>query len=522
MRTRDYLILYLAAELVLIGVAIFQSMPGYMDADYYMAGGLQIKRGNAHFEPYLWNYLGGAEKLPVESFQYWMPLTAVFSFGGMALLGSNTFTAARLLLILLAGLTAPMTAAFAFRYSMKRRIGWFAGLLAIFPGFYLPFLTTTDAFAIYMVVGGLLLFGLDHLSPQKYLWLSLSSGFCAGLLHMARADGLIWLMLVFITYLLWGIAKRLSPWRVLFSVILIAAGYLSITSPWYWRNLGAFGSLFPPGSSKTLWLTNYDELFRYDTSGLTLHHWLQSGWAAIIRVRVWAIIQNLQTLLAVQGSVFLLPLILLGAWKQRHRLSVQVSSFYWLMLFLGFSILLPFPGVRGSFFHSGSSVQILFWALVPIGLNSLIQFAANKRKWDTRQAERVFQVGAICMAIFLTLFLSLNKLYVDGIWIWGKNIEQYRAVGDFLEKEDQEFKSPVMVNNPPGYFLATGEEAIVIPADGVEAIFAAAQSFGVRYLLLESEKNFPAIYRGEVEVPGLRLVTQVDGIQVYQIATVRK
>ena len=519
MRARDYLILYLAAELLLIVVSLFQSAPGYMDADYYMAGGQRFLRGQGQSEPYLWNYLGGSDQLPVDSFQYWMPLTSIFAYGGMILLGSNSFASARLLLVLLAGTIAPLTAALAFRFSTNRSQAWFAGLLAIFSGFYLTFLSTTDAFAIYMVVGGLLIVGVDYLSTKNYLWLSISAGICVGLLHMARADGLIWCGLIIVTYVGWGIIHKLPPAKIVLAGVNILFAYILISGAWYWRNLISFGSLFTPGGLKTLWLTSYDDLFRFDTSLLSFQHWLGSGWESIVQVRISALFQNLQTWLAVQGTVFLLPLTLLGGWKLRNRLSVLVGFGYWVVILFVFSFVLPFPGVRGSFFHSGSSIQILFWALVPVGLHSLVQLGVSQRNWNGRQAEVVFQAGAVGLALLLTLFLGVNKLYQSGSLIWGNTFYQYREVGDYFQSDGWEGKSPVMVNNPPGYYLATGEQAIVIPAEGIDAVLAAARKFNARYLLLEPDKNFPELYLGEVVIPELSLVAQVDGIQIYQIET---
>ena len=57
MSWRHYLLLTLVGLVVVIIVAAFQSAPGYMDADYYYAGGLQLASGHGFTEPYLWNYL---------------------------------------------------------------------------------------------------------------------------------------------------------------------------------------------------------------------------------------------------------------------------------------------------------------------------------------------------------------------------------------------------------------------------------------------------------------------------------
>ena len=57
MNWRHYLILFLVGLIVPFTISRFQSLPGYMDADYYFAGGMRVAQGYGFSEPYLWNYL---------------------------------------------------------------------------------------------------------------------------------------------------------------------------------------------------------------------------------------------------------------------------------------------------------------------------------------------------------------------------------------------------------------------------------------------------------------------------------
>ena len=49
--------LFFIALGVAIIVASLQPAPGYMDADYYFAGGLRLSEGFGFTEEILWNYL---------------------------------------------------------------------------------------------------------------------------------------------------------------------------------------------------------------------------------------------------------------------------------------------------------------------------------------------------------------------------------------------------------------------------------------------------------------------------------
>src|SRR5687767_13594364 len=57
MTFRVYLVLFILALLPPILIAQFQPAPGYLDSDYYYAGGIQLVNGKGFTEPYMWNYL---------------------------------------------------------------------------------------------------------------------------------------------------------------------------------------------------------------------------------------------------------------------------------------------------------------------------------------------------------------------------------------------------------------------------------------------------------------------------------
>ena len=110
MKFRDYIILFFIGLAIPLLIAQFQSLPGYMDADYYFGGGVQLVRGKGFTEPYLWNYLDNPQGLPHPSHAYWMPLASIVAAAGMGLTGQATYASARLGFILLAALVPLLTA----------------------------------------------------------------------------------------------------------------------------------------------------------------------------------------------------------------------------------------------------------------------------------------------------------------------------------------------------------------------------------------------------------------------------
>ncbi|MBW7919283.1 MAG: hypothetical protein H3C52_08285, partial [Anaerolineales bacterium] len=197
MSRRSLLLLFLLGLAVPLGIAQFQSLPGYMDSDYYFGGGVQLARGNGFTEPYLWNYLSDPRGLPTPSHAYWMPLASILAAAGMWLTGQTDFASARIGFILLAALVPPLTSLLAFRLTSNRAASLLSGLLACFPIYYAPFLPVPDNYAIYMLLGIAFFLLLSNLqsptsnlqSPITFLLLGLVSA----LASLARSDGLLWL-----------------------------------------------------------------------------------------------------------------------------------------------------------------------------------------------------------------------------------------------------------------------------------------------------------------------------------------
>ena len=518
MTKKHYLGLFVLASVLFFGVALFQQSPGYMDADYYLANARLLLHGHGFYEPYIWNYLTNPTAIPTEAFTYWMPLTSLLATASMIVFRSEAFLASRILLILIAAAIPPLTAYLCMLLTENRTKANLAGLLAILPGFYLTFLTTTDSFGLYMLLGGIFIILVQRLFSNKHLSMAaIGLGVVAGLLHLSRADGLVWLItggvVIFVFWILFP--QKLS--KLLLNLAIYGMGYMGIMVAWYSRNYQLLGKFFPPGGSKTLWLTVYDQIYLYPPSLLNFQTWLESGWSSILGARWWASTQNLQTFLAVQGLIFLLPLILLGLWRLRKTAAVKTGFAVWLSFFLIFTFVLPFPGARGSFYHAGASLQVLFWSVIPSGLDVLLEFGVRHRNWNMDRARHVFQVGTILLAAAFTLIISVNNLKLNSDSAWGGYIQRYARVEDKLDALDPTHQEIIMVNNPPGYYLATGRPAIVIPYGDTGAVLNAAKKFGAKYLMLEPNTNFPEIYQDPMNTSWMRYLTNVDQIQLYEL-----
>ena len=480
--------------LLLFGLLFWlEPAPGYMDADYYAVDGLltaQGLRGEGALwqEPFLWHYLDDPQGIPHPAFSYWMPLPAwLGALGALAfpVLGER---AVRLPFVLMSAAVPLLTAALAYAFTRRREDAALAAWLALFSGFYLPFLPTSDAFAPLMLIGGAFFLLLS--APRSsgtglpFSWRALLSGVLMGLLFLTRAEGLLWLFLGGVA--LWLVSRSEGGQSFKFYATFVL-GFLLTAAPWMLRNLLVFGTPLSPVGARVLWWTTYDELYTYPATMLSWQHWLASGAGEIVRARLWALGQNLQTMLAVQGSIFLLPLMLAGAWRLRRHLVVQTGVLAWGGLLLVMSFVFPFAGARGGFFHAGAALQPLLWALVPVGLRAFINLGVRYRHWQMARAGAFFRWGLVVLAVLLSGLLLGSRLRAGQ---WGRSEAHYRQVETVLQAQGATPQEIVMVNNPPGYVLAAGRPAIVIPYGDIDTLLAVARRYDARYLVLESN------YRG--------------------------
>jgi len=192
MSRRISILLFVLGLAVALGTASLQQLPGYLDSDYYFAGGLQLVEGKGFSEPFLWNYLDDPAGIPHPSHTYWYPLSSILAAFGMLVTGQHAYAAARLIFILIAACIPPLTAALAFDMTKDRSLALTSGLLAVFSVYYLPFMPVTDNYGPYMLLGG----AIFLLAKTKGWWPFLLMGLLAGLMNLARSDGLLWLSLV--------------------------------------------------------------------------------------------------------------------------------------------------------------------------------------------------------------------------------------------------------------------------------------------------------------------------------------
>lgn len=519
---RDILLLFLGGMCAALISLSLQTVPGYMDADYYFVTGQYLAQGKGFSEPFLWNYLDNPEQLPHDSHLYWMPLTSLIAAAGMMLAGAQTFVGGRLLFLIFQALLPAATAWLAFQLLGDWKNARFAGSLALFSGFYFPYLGITDAFSPTMLLA-IVFFGV-FISKNSLIvrFQPIILGLIAGAMHLARADGILWLAAGMFVVIYQGIKRSARLGRIGFYLGILLLGYTAIMLPWYLRNLELFGTLFVSGSNKTLWLLSYEDTFMYPATRLTSTRWLASGWKSILSVRVDALFGNLKTYLGVQCSVILMPFLAAGWWHLRKNSVIILSSVVWLMFFLAMSLAFPFAGVRGGFFHSAAALQPVLWILSCVGFDVLITAGAKWRKWSLSQAKSVFSTALVVILFGITSFVVYQKILApspDGVPAWNIESKLYQQAESVLQEAGVEEDAIVMVNNPPTYTSATRRSAIVVPSAEVSDLLNLAEKFQAKILILERAhvRSLDWLYQNPTGNACCRLIGEVGDAYIFKL-----
>jgi hypothetical protein len=419
-------------------------------------------------------------------------MPAFIAAAGMAATGMMTFSGAKVGSIIISACVPIITMELTYSLSGKRFNAFLASALSVFPVFYSSLITTTDSFPIMMILGGLLILAAQKRQNRINSFLI---GLIAGLIHLTRADGLIWLGAGILIVLF----KKNRP---MVNIVVVLSGYLLVMVPWFARNYLALGEIMPSGTIKMLWLTEYNELFNYQAETLSFRHWIQQGLTGIMNDIFEALMVNLRTSFLVQGQIILAPLIAVGFWRHKKDVSVSCGFITYLFTFLIMTVVFPFAGRRGAFLHSGAAFQPLLWALGSSGFQVMMEYGVNKRAWQIDKANRLFGVSLVVLISIATGFVYWERVIGDAIRdpLWNRSFQEAVYIGEELKQRGGSEGSLIMINNPPGLYIATGLSSIAIPNGGVDSLIQAGIDFEADFIVIE--ENHPGGLNDLYKNPG--------------------
>src|SRR4051794_35675162 len=243
-QAHPYWVLFGAAVILRLVVAVVIGQPGFVDAYYYYQVTENWHNGRGLTETTVWNYQAGGLFDPITpgnlehpAFSYWTPLSTLLIIPFFAVFGVSYWAAS--LPFLLCSCALPPLAYWLGRLLFgpeQRRYSWLMALVMLFPGRYFLFWNTPDNFAPFALVSLLALAFIYLGLYRNDRWLPLVGLLC-GLAYLSRSDGIL-LTFTFGICFLWRVwTVRLNPqtseylprWRMLLAGLALA---LLVVSPW--------------------------------------------------------------------------------------------------------------------------------------------------------------------------------------------------------------------------------------------------------------------------------------------------
>lgn len=530
---RAYLLLFLITLVFRLATALPLTNAGYMDASYAMHVAENLARGRGFVEDVLWNYLDNPVGLPHPSNLYWMPLPSVLIAPFYAFLGVS-YRVAQIPFVLISSLLPLFTFYLSQKIFRRNDYAWAAALFTTFSGFYTIYWISPDNFAPFALTASVGLYVIARGVETKSARYFFLAGVLAGLSHLARADGLLLLVVALLALWVSGVRGQGSEGsfhvsRFTFHIssptvagLLLTAscllGYLTVMMPWFLRNYLVIGTFYPSAGTKTLWLTSYDELFRL-ADDLSWQRYLAWGIQNILASKLRAAWWNLLVVAFGVLQIFLLPFAIIGLVQLRRRTEFLPFFIYAGTLYLAMTLVFTFPSMRGTMLHSSAALLPFLAIAAPPGIDAFVQWMARRRRtWNAEQAGLIFRIGFIGLSIFLAILVYAQGVFPIGsgssdIPLWNLRDIEYAPIARWLD-ENAHADDIVMVVDPPSFYNVSHRRAIAIPTDSIEAIFQAARKYNARYLVLQFDHPRPLgeVYQGSATIPGLtRLAEFRDG-----------
>jgi hypothetical protein len=356
-------------------------------------------------------------------------------------------------------------------------------------------------------------------------------GLMCGVIHLARAEGIIWLFLTLSLPLLKFPAPAGKKFFIFLSKywISVFTGYALITAPLFISNLKHFGRIMPGGGIKGLWLIKYNDIFTFNPDSLTMTSWLAQGIENILKTRLLALYEFICNFIVNQNSSLLLIFFIIGiidifknpplphenkGYKEnldnRIYFPLPGSAGAWIFNLLGitafFIIFFPLQGIRGSYFHASAAFQPFIFIFAALGMHKFFQMGINKRGWTEKSINFIFRPALFAGLILVTLMAVKTKICgAPAIPAWNEHARVYAKISSKLEAL-KIIRPVVMVNNPPGYWLFRQDRlmgrpenatekaidnapclSLMIPEGNMQTLKKAAVKFNASILVLEPE-----------------------------------
>ena len=499
--------------------------PSYTDAFYHINAANNLRSGKGLTDDYVWSYLDAPEALPAPAYRYWMPMTSLLAALGIALFPLlDSYIAAQSVFVVSAAATGLVAFRLALMLNGNNRHAWVAGLLTVAGGFYAPRWGAIDTFAPYALFASsaLLLTGVIWRVGRMRWMIGALIGIFAALGHLTRPDGLFLIVTAVAVVLIrldkiQGTRKRFGRQRLLLVAVMLLFYGLTM-SPWFARNLYETGSILPVGGLSTIWLAEYNDLFRFQFSP-NPDHLFGNGLQLFLDTRLRAALHGAATLLAVEGLIVLAPFMLIALWLRRRNELLRGFMIFAIGIHVAMCLVFPVPANRGGLFHAVVALLPFWTVLGALGVDDVADWIGERRRsWRRNYSKPLFSLTALVFAIAISVVIGFRARSPAQ----NDMPPLYAAIQNALPDDAR-----VMINDPAKQYYYLGMGGVTLPNEPVAMVLDIARQYQVGFLLLEgiTSENIalaaPSALRFDLENPPSFLrplpLDLSSAVRLYQI-----
>jgi hypothetical protein len=478
--------------------------PAYPDAAYYAAVARSIAGGDGLTVPFVWIFAELGDRipavgtLPIPSNGHWLPLASLLQAPFVTLLGP-TAVANALSGVLVGALAAPLTWAIARDARVRPGVALAAGVLAAIPGPLFAFMGQPENF------------GLVHVLIPLSLWLAARglagsgaafalAGLVAGLVALARTDGLFLALAIGLVWLLdrlrwrrsrggsggWARVEAARPLSLV-AAVGSAMGFLAVMAPWWARQLATFGSISPTTSNgSALWIRSLAE-WDSITARPSLERFLAQGPAAIAASRLAGLGSAVVIFATTVLGIVLVPFFLVGALLRRGDVAFRPWFAYATLLFAAAALLFPLHVPNGTWAHA--IIGLAPHATI-LALDGVAAVAGRLPGGLGRDPRAVAAPVLLAAALVAGLGLATAPSVLAG---WAAVRDPRIALAADLDARGVPATDRLLALDAAGTWYWTHRPTVVTPNDPIGTVEAVARAYGIRWLVVEPHEVVPAV-----------------------------
>lgn len=509
--------LLIASIIAILSTAFFMRLrlaqmaqfPGHGDYAYYFTVARNIADGRWLQIDYIWHYLNGLPPITHYSTDFWMPLTSILAGLAMLALGKSLFAAILPSIVTGVAICIP-TYLIGNAYSGSRRVALAAAGLILFLPVLFKYSLLTDSSVYYtLLVSFSLFFMVKGYGNPKFILLAAG---LTGLAHLTRQDGILVLCTLLVTI---GIAPL--PVKTKLSWLLFSVGIYSVVlSPLMIKNYQELGVFFPSGSSKTMFLTTYEDFYVYGKE-LNLKQYLAQGIAPILKFKLETAIYNLGVIYKSLGIV-LTVLVIAGAVDHAASASLRKKWRAFLPPVLLFVFIYAFYTIIASYSSYGTGFRRSLMGVTPFLVILAVDFVFRRVCWRPL----ILACWACLMVFFgVEAYQSTQALLVEHNRL-GEELAPLRemVLEDAAQQGLPQQEIVLMARDVWEVYEVIQLDTIQIPNNDVETIYQIARHYQASYLLLPARREaLEPLYENEASDPRFSLVGQLldSGLKLFRI-----